>query len=78
MKLEELRRFNDSGYLSLQEEEGKVYINWKEVNPVLYGSASNVEECINIMQNTMFVYSNFACKVTANIGYHPAITATNI
>ena len=52
MKLEELRRFNDSGYLSLEEEEGKVYINWKEVNPVLYGSASNVEECINIMQNT--------------------------
>lgn len=51
-KLEELRRFNDSGYLSLQEEEGKVYINWKEVNPALYGSASNVEECINIMQNT--------------------------
>ena len=52
MKLEELRRFNDSGYLSLEKEEGKVYINWKEVNPVLYGTTSSVEECINIMQNT--------------------------
>jgi hypothetical protein len=53
VKLQELRKFNDAGYLTLNnDEKGKVYINWQEVNPALYGSANSVEECINIMQNT--------------------------
>lgn len=64
MKLEELRRFNDAGYLTLNEgEEDKVYINWKVVNPALYGKADSVDQCINIMHNSYEKVILSYCKI---------------